>query len=174
MRSEASLKAQQGFTYVGAMFIVFLLSLNLTLASTLYSFNQQREQELQLIFIGNQFKQAIANYYQKSPGVAKRYPQNFEVLLMDNRFVNTQRHLRKLYKDPITNQQDWGIIRAYDGGIMGVYSLSNKKVLKTSNFAADNLSLTDKVYYSDWKFTFEPAAILPQKAADQTPMPITQ
>lgn len=169
MKNNAIYKSQSGFTYIGALFIVFLISLNLTLASVLYSFSLQREKEQQLIFIGNQFKQAIENYYFKSPGVVKRYPQNFNDLLADNRFVNTQRHLRRIYKDPMTSKADWGIVKAYDGGIMGVYSLSEQKVLKTSNFSEENIALESKTFYSDWKFTFEPVAAQPQNAIDHIP-----
>jgi len=151
------LKKQSGFTYVGVLFLVFLLGLNLSLASTLYSFNQQREKEQQLIFIGNQFRRAIAEYYLKSPGTVKKYPQKLEDLLSDNRFVNTQRHLRKIYLDPISLERSWGIIPAPEGGIMGIYSLSNQQVLKASNFNLVDLNLNGQLRYSDWKFLFAPA-----------------
>ena len=159
MKVSFSIQHQSGFTYIGALFIVLLISLNLSLASVLYSFNLQREKEQQLIFIGNQFQQAIANYYFKSPGVVKRYPQNLNDLMTDNRFVNTQRHLRKIYKDPMTGKTDWGLVKSHDGGIMGVYSLSEQKVLKSSNFGEKNRALENKTIYSDWKFIYEPIVI---------------
>ena len=107
-----------------------------------------------MLFIGNQFKQAIALYYQRTPGTIKRYPQRLEDLLEDNRFVNLQRYLRKIYLDPITKTQEWGLVKAPDGGVMGIHSLSAEKTLKTANFDLFNLELENKTRYSDWQFTY--------------------
>lgn len=156
-----------GFTYLGLLFIIVLLGITLALAGTLYSFAQQREKERQLIFIGNQFKQAILNYYLASPGNIKRYPLRLEDLLQDNRFVSVQRHLRKLYTDPITKSQDWGLVKAPDGGIMGVYSKSTDLTLKTSGFDLIASNLPNKPRYQDWKFTYDNPLI--QKPLDSLP-----
>jgi type II secretory pathway pseudopilin PulG len=147
-------KSNNGFTYIGLLFVIWLLAMNLTLASTLYSFTQQREKERQLIFIGNQFKQAIAQYYQHTPGTVKRYPRNLDDLLQDNRFVNIERHLRKIYIDPMTEKPEWGLVKAPDGGVMGVYSLSSGKALKTSNFDLGDINLHEQSRYSDWQFVY--------------------
>jgi len=148
------IRKNYGFTYLGLLFIIVLLGINLALAGTLYSFAQQREKERELIFVGNQFIRAISLYYQSTPGTIKRYPRNFEDLLMDNRFVNLQRYLRKIYFDPITRTQEWGIVRAPDGGIMGVYSQSTKKPLKTSDLSLHN-SILNKESYQDWQFIWD-------------------
>ncbi|NOU25002.1 MAG: type II secretion system protein [Methylotenera sp.] len=158
------LNKNNGFTYLGLLFIIALMGVTLALAGTLYSFVQQREKERQLIFVGNQFKQAISLYYQRTPGNIKRYPQRLEDLLQDNRFVSLQRYLRKIYVDPITRTQEWGLVKAPDGGFMGVHSLSTGKSLKTSNFDSSNLDFHNKTHYSDWQFTYE--NIEPQKPLD--------
>lgn len=153
-----------GFTYLGLLFIIVLLGITLALAGTLYSFAQQREKERQLIFIGNQFKQAITFYYQYTPGSIKRYPLRLEDMLQDNRFVSVKRHLRKIYIDPITKSQDWGLVKAADGGIMGVYSKSTDVTLKTAGFDFLDANMPNKPRYIDWKFTYEEP--LPQKPLD--------
>ena len=80
---------------------------------------RQREKERELLFIGNQFRQAIERYYERSPGELKKYPASLEELLKDNRFVTTQRHLRRIYRDPMTGNTEWGMVNAPEGGIMG-------------------------------------------------------
>ena len=165
-------KKNGGFTYLGLLFIIALLGISLALAGTLYSFAQQREKERQLLFVGNQFKQAISLYYQHSPGTVKRYPMRLEDLLQDNRFVNLQRYLRKIYIDPITKTQDWGIVKAPDGGVMGIYSLSTDKALKTANFDLYNLELENKTRYSDWQFTYENTEGLLQNGAKGSHNPL--
>jgi len=52
-----------------------------------------------------------------------------------------RRHLRRLYPDPITNSAERGLVKAPDGGVMGVYSLSEQPVLKTGNFRVVDHSL---------------------------------
>jgi type II secretory pathway pseudopilin PulG len=143
-----------GFTYIGLLIIIAIMGINLALAGTIWSFTQQREQERQLIFVGNQYLQAIGNYYQRTPGSVKTYPATLQNLLQDNRYVSTQRHLRKLYADPITQSQDWGIVTAPQGGIMGVYSKSKLQPIKNAGFKQINANFEGQKKYSDWQFIY--------------------
>ncbi len=153
---------QVGFTYIGVLFLVVLLGISLALASTLYAFKQQRQKEKQLLFIGNQYRNAIKHYYEKTPGSIKRYPRNLKELLEDNRFLSKQRHLRRIYTDPMTLTKQWGLIKAKDGRVKGVHSLSTEKVLKVSNFSIANINLNNRSTYSDWHFVYEPPVSLKQ------------
>ena len=45
------------------------------------------------------------------------------------------RHLRRLYRDPITGQDEWGLVEAPGGGVMGVYSRSEDEPIKSGNFS---------------------------------------
>jgi type II secretory pathway pseudopilin PulG len=124
----------------------------------------QREKEAELLFIGNQIRNAIASYYLRG---ARVYPASLEDLLKDPRFPGTVRHLRKLYRDPITNTTDWGLIAAPGGGIMGVYSKSEAAPLKRAEFDAPNRGLEDrakqlgdKLAYKDWQFVYVGAPIV--------------
>jgi hypothetical protein len=87
---------------------------------------------------------------------------NFAELLKDNRQLSTVRHLRRIYMDPMTNSQDWGVVRAPDGGIMGVHSNSNASSLKQHHFLAQDEAFEGAKNYSDWKFIYEPGP-LPSK-----------
>ncbi len=154
-RHERPGLAQRGFTYLAVIFLLAIMSLSSALVVQLWSLIRQREQEKQLLFVGNQFRLAIQRYYERTPGSVKAYPKNLEVLLHDVRFPGAQRYLRKIYTDPITGHADWGFVPGPGGTIMGVYSLSDKRPLKQKNFKEMNHSFEQKNTYSEWKFVFQ-------------------
>jgi type II secretory pathway pseudopilin PulG len=148
---------QNGFTLLGTLIAIAAMGAALAAYGELASHAAQREKEQELLFIGNQFRQAIGAYYTRSPGAVKRFPQKLDDLLEDKRYPNPQRHLRRLYADPITGKPQWGLIQAPDGGIMGVHSLSEERPIKTGAFAARDSTLTGtSMRYSDWTFSYVP------------------
>ena len=147
---------QRGFTYLGVLVIVALMGFGLTAFAELYSHASQREKERELLFIGEQFTNAIASYYNRSPGV-KVYPKKVEDLLEDNRFPKAQHHLRRLYRDPMTESTDWGLVEAPGGGFMGVYSRSEETPIKTGHFAAAEQAFEAAEHYTKWMFTYSPS-----------------
>lgn len=153
---------QRGFTYMMVLFVIAIASAGMAIAGTVWSTAQQREREVQLLWVGNQMRAAIASYYHRSPG-GPQFPPTLEHLLKDPRFPHTVRHLRQLYPDPITGSGDWGLIVAHGGGIMGVYSKSEGKPWKRKGFEGPNASfadraeaLGDKFSYRDWQFVYVP------------------
>ncbi len=74
---------QQGFTYLALMFAVAIMSAMLATTGIVWSQAGQRDREVELLFVGNQFRQAIALYYQRTPGAVKRYPQKIDDLIED-------------------------------------------------------------------------------------------
>jgi len=117
-------KRQGGFTYLCALLLVAVAGAGLAAISELWSHPRQREKETEPLWIGNQFKQAIGLYYQRSPGTVNRYPEKLEDLLEDRRFVSTQHYLRRIFTDPMTGKAEWQAVAAAIGGIMGVSSTS--------------------------------------------------
>ena len=150
-----NMRNQDGFTYLGVLFLVAILSAALAGTGVIWSTAQQREKEKELLFIGNTFRLAIGAYYQKTPGTIKRYPNNLGDLLKDNRQLVQTRYLRKIYDDPFTGQAKWGLIRASDGGIMGVFSLSEKEPIKRF-FEQESADFIGTKKYSDWRFVYMP------------------
>ncbi len=151
-RGCRSIRSQEGFTYIGVLLAVALIGTQLALAGVVWSFAQTRQKERELLFVGGQFRTAISQYYLNPKGPQKEYPRRLEDLLKDPRYPGTVRHLRKIYADPITGKKRWGLVRLPNGGIIGVYSLSDEAPIKTGNFRPVNLSFTNKQRYADWKF----------------------
>ncbi|BAU76669.1 type II secretion system protein [Metapseudomonas furukawaii] len=147
---------ERGFTYLGVLFLVMLMGMALAGAGQLWSTTSQRARERDLLWVGNQYAQALRSYYRASPGVAQ-YPASLEDLLEDNRFPSPRQHLRRLYPDPITGRTDWGLVRAFDGRIAGVYSPSRQAPLKQARFPAEWVEFEGLRSYADWRFVAEKA-----------------
>lgn len=152
-RRRRSHPRERGFTYLTAILLVAVAGASLGLVAESWTHARQREKEAELIWVGNQFTQAIGLYYQRSPGAIKRYPEKLEDLLEDKRFLTMQRYLRRIYADPITGKAEWGLIAAPGGGIMGVRSISTARAIRTKDGATS---------YGDWKFMYEPPSPLPR------------
>lgn len=146
-------KSFQGFTYIGLLIIITIAGIGLSEVGVLWQTEMQREREKELLFVGNQYKQAINSYYQNSPGSIKQLPTKLDDLLLDSRFPSIKRHLRQMYVDPMTGKASWGL-EMQGGEIVGVYSTSLLKPFKKNGFKAGYETFTDAVHYSDWKFTF--------------------
>ncbi|PYC13896.1 type II secretion system protein [Pseudomonas mosselii] len=146
---------ETGFTYLGVLLLIAISSVALAATGTLWATSVQRERERQLLWVGGQYAQALRSYYRASPGLAQ-YPQELGELVEDNRFPAPQRHLRRLYPDPVGGQE-WGLLRAVDGRITGVYSRSEAAPLKRSGFDAQWNGFEGLEHYSDWQFVAEQA-----------------
>ena len=144
-----------GFSYPVALLMVVVLSISLMTAQKQWSTMMKREREKQLIFRAGQISKAIESYYNNPSGGASQYPKTFEYLLKDNRHLSVKRHLRKLYKDPMTAKGDWGIVYDGKGGIKGVFSRSSEEPIKKGGFPEKYKLFKDKKKYSDWKFVYE-------------------
>ncbi len=96
---------QKGYTLLILVFAVFMLSIGLLIAVPVWQTQIQREKEEELIFRGNQYVEAIRLFQKKNPG---SLPKSFEELI-------EEKCLRKLYKDPMTEEGEWNIILALGG-----------------------------------------------------------
>jgi hypothetical protein len=160
---------QAGWALFTAMVAVALVS-----AATLVPLRhertaQQRERERELLWIGAQYRRAIASYHAASPGSVPQFPATLEDLLEDKRFPNPRRHLRRLYADPMTGRPDWTLIRE-QGAIVGVASRSAAEPFKRAGFAAEDNTFAGQPRYADWRFV-HPATAAPAAAAAVPPPP---
>lgn len=156
MRNGDGRDRQSGFTYLALLLAVTLIGIGLVAGSEVWSQSRQREREQELLHVGEQFRQAIGYYYERTPGAVKRYPEKLEDLLEDKRYLVKQRYLRRIFVDPVTGKADWGIVAAPGGGIMGVYSKSTAQPLKTANFRQQQAEFEGARRYAQWRFIYQP------------------
>ena len=146
---------QRGFTYLGFLLFVAISGAGLVAYSEVASHTAQREKEAELLFRGEQYRDAIASYYKKE----QRYPKALTELLEDKRFPMPVRHLRRLYRDPITGEDEWGLVEAPGGGVMGVFSRAAEAPIKSGNFSERNREFGEAATYADWKFVHSPPGL---------------
>jgi type II secretory pathway pseudopilin PulG len=160
-------RANRGFTYLIALFLVALMAAGSATLGEMWHTASLREKEAELLYVGNQYRKAIERYYLTGP---RLYPRTLEQLLKDPRAPATVRHIRQLYPDPITGSSEWALVKAPDGGIMGVHSRSEAPPLKKASFKLRDRELADAKTYADWKFVFNPVMpVAPKPPPTATP-----
>jgi type II secretory pathway pseudopilin PulG len=148
-----------GFTYVGLMIAIVILGVALSAVGTVWRTQAQREREQELLFIGREFRAAIAAY---SNANGRQFPQDINDLLEDKRGPEPRHYLRRLYADPMTGAADWTILQADSlgiagfTGIVGVASSSKAVPLKKAGFSVGEEAFADAACYCDWKFVYVP------------------
>jgi type II secretory pathway pseudopilin PulG len=150
MQESAS---QMGFTFMGLLMVVAISGIALAGVGIVWRQDAQREREKELLFIGDQYRKAILSYYESKPptGASSQYPKKLEDLLLDKRFPEVKRHLRKLYLNPLKRDKAWRLV-FQQGAIVGVYYDSAEEPIKKSGFLSPYESFNGTVKYSDWKF----------------------
>jgi type II secretory pathway pseudopilin PulG len=159
-------RAERGFTYLGLLFAVLVMGIALASVGEVWLTAQQREKEKELLFIGREFRRAIASYYEQAPVGKQELPRKLEDLVEDDRFPTVRRHLRKIYIDPMTGKSEWGLLHMGDR-IVGVYSLSKAAPIKQEGFRNDEPELARAASYQDWKFAY--ALATPQVTPPSSP-----
>jgi len=144
----------KGFTYLSVLLLVFVTGTALTTASHSWRTIMQREREKELLFRGDHINRAIESYCKAGGTKQIRFPSRFEDLLKDPRFPAVKRHIRRIYKDPMTENGTWGLILGPGNSIKGVFSKSKHTPLKTGKFPEKYKDFEKAKTYSDWKFVF--------------------
>lgn len=121
-------KRSLGFTYIGLMLVVAIAGIALSGVGIVWKTEMQRENEKELRFVGEQYVAAIASYYECKVCGPQQLPKNLKDLLKDSRAPSVVHHIRKLYRDPMTRSNDWGLIKS-GNRITGVYSKSTLEPL---------------------------------------------
>jgi type II secretory pathway pseudopilin PulG len=146
-------KFQSGFTYIGILMIIAISGIALAGVGIVWHQHTQRENEKELLYIGDQYRKAILSYYENSPSGVQQYPKELKDLLTDERMLDKKvHHIRKLYADPISHGKPWELVRQGDQ-ITGVYSSSKSSPIKKTGFPAPYESFSEAKSYQDWKFT---------------------
>jgi type II secretory pathway pseudopilin PulG len=152
---------QRGYTYLGLLGLLTIMGAALATLGTHWSTAAQRQREAELVFRGEQIRDAIGRY--RAAQNPPQWPPSLQALLEDRRGNSVRHHLRRLYADPFTGQADWALVEAPSragsraGGLpspqlMGVYSRSNVKRLRQDLPPLDG----DEPKVSDWRFVHTP------------------
>ncbi len=149
-------KNQAGIAYLFLLFIVALGSVALLGTSMVWQLEARREKERQLLFVGHEYRSAIAGYYNGSPGTPQ-YPPRLEDLVRDPRYPTPKRYLRRLYRDPMSEDGSWEVIRQ-NGRIIGVASRSRQMPIKVADFPPEDKGFEGSTSYADWRFIHERGA----------------
>lgn len=154
---------QDGFTLLALLAGMVVLALATQAVMFNLSQQAQREREEELLRIGRAYVTAIRDYYEQSPGVVKRWPPTLADLQDDRRFVGMRRHMREAYADPVARSTDWGLVRGEDGGIQGVYSLSERATIRTTAIDLGVVTVGPAERYADWRFVYQPPPAAPRR-----------
>lgn len=153
--------AQQGFGYLLLLFAVAALGVSLAGIGQSARLATQRAREAELVAIGREFADALASYRARTPDGMPSAPATLDELVEDHRFPFRVRHLRRIYRDPVSGVTEWGLVVA-GGRIVGVHSLSTNKPLRPNappgvslggqGGAVDEGAATPETVYADWVF----------------------
>ena len=183
---------QVGFTYIGLLAVVAIAAIGMAGTGIIWHLDSQREREKELLFIGEEYRKAIESYYESSPNGIKQFPSTLDDLVLDKRFPNIKRHIRKLYIDPLPsgaiplgslftsalslgsvsastslNDKQWGLI-LQQTQITGIYSLSKSAPVKKFGFATQYKDFGEATEYKEWRFNYTPNGV-PNKASSNVP-----
>lgn len=143
--------SERGSTLLMVLVAMVILGLSMGIAGSTWKTITQREHEEELFFRGDQYRRAIAHFH-AAWGV---YPKSLEELLEDRRALYVQRHLRRLYLDPMTGAA-FELVRDDSGIIRGVYSADSGQPFRREGFPPEYDDFRKATSYRDWKFVFEP------------------
>jgi type II secretory pathway pseudopilin PulG len=144
--------AADGYTYIGLLLLIAIMTVGLAAIGEVWRTSVQRDKEAELLFVGEEFRRAITLYYDSTPGAVKQLPRTLEELLRDRRYPTVRRYLRKIYRDPITGTQEWGLIKGEGDTIVGVHSVSQGAPFKRAGFPSQYESFSTARTYADWRF----------------------
>jgi type II secretory pathway pseudopilin PulG len=152
-----------GLVLLGVLLVLVLAGLAALVGGEVWATATKREREEELLFVGDQYRRAIESYWRASPGPAT-LPKAMADLLEDDRFPMPVRHLRRLYRDPLDAEADWGLVKI-GNGIAGVYPTSEAPPLKRAGFPDRYVHFEGANAYNQWRFV----AQLPRRAGAPAP-----
>jgi len=178
-QKEASMRSgnsQAGFSYLLLLTWLTIMAIMLLKSQDHLATEVRQQQEEQLLFVGDQIRNAIKSYRGDSGNTDGKpndeirnkdscFPVNFEQLIFDKRNLKSRFHLRRLYLDPFTQKANWVKIFDSQGRWIGVHTSHKGQPLKKIGFSEDYKNFEKVKSYQDWAFKVNEdiSAPLPEK-----------
>jgi type II secretory pathway pseudopilin PulG len=141
----------KGFVYIALLAALVIIGISLGAAGKYWQSVVLRDKEEELLFRGDQYRQAIERYYTAIPTI-RQFPPSIDDLLKDPRTPSGKRHLRRKYKDPFTGEDFIEIRDPLSRRIIGVHSGSDRTPLRQANFPEAYQDFAGKNKYAEWEF----------------------
>ncbi len=151
-------RQQHGMLLIGVLIFIALSALTAVHAGPRWFDARQRAAEEELLFVGEQYRQAIESYWREAPNKVHQLPASIDDLLSDKRFAFPKRHLRKEFRDPLAPKEPFGELRQ-GNALVGVYSRTEGAPFRQAGFAGAQKAFNGAQSYSDWKFQFTPPPV---------------
>jgi type II secretory pathway pseudopilin PulG len=145
------LAKQRGMALAAVNILVLVAALSLLLVTSSARQDKQRMREVELLFIGSQFTRALESYAKPIDGAGQQLPNDLSDLLLDTRSGVERRHLRRVYDDPMTGTNTWGVVRD-QRGIVGIHSTSKTSPLRKAGFSPQQDFFRNAKGYHEWVF----------------------
>lgn len=152
-----------GVVLIALLILIALTALAALGAAQRWGTTLRRASEAELLFVGNQYRNAIESYWAASPGPVKQLPGSVAQLLKDDRFPQPVAHLRRTYPDPVTGEPLQLIMHGQT--ITGVRSPSTATPFKHAGFPDRYAHFENAATYEQWRFVFTPPKPGPRPAA---------
>jgi type II secretory pathway pseudopilin PulG len=150
---ERARTAQGGFAYLALLISIAIIGVAAAGTIQLGAIYQRRVAEKELLYVGGEFQRALLDYAETTPLGQPTQPRTLDELLLDPRYPNPVRHLRKLYADPMTGKADWVLVKGLDGQtIIGIHSASTARPIQIAHFPKEFRGFEKKKRYTDWVF----------------------
>jgi type II secretory pathway pseudopilin PulG len=159
--------AQGGFAYLALLISIAIIGVAAAGAIELGAIYQRRMAEKELLYVGGEFQRALLGYAESTPLGQPTQPRTLDELLLDPRYPNPVRHLRKLYADPMTGKADWVLVKGLDGQtILGIHSASTAHPIQIAHFPKEFQGFERKKRYTEWVFVARFAQLMPGGAVN--------
>ena len=151
----AGAAGERGLVLIALLLMLMLVGIGALSAAEVWSTARKHEREVQLLWVGEQYRHAIESYWKSTPGPRKILPTSIGQLLNDDRFPNPVHHLRQAYRDPMAEDIDFDPI-VINNALVGVHSTSKGTPMKHAHFPKRYLQFESAEDYSQWQFMFLP------------------
>ncbi len=154
-RRHARAGGQHGLVLIALLLMLVLVGVGALAAAEVWATTRKREREVELLWIGDQYRRAVESYWKMTPGARKVLPSSISQLLNDDRFPNPVHHLRQAYRDPMAEDTEFERI-VLNNALVGVHSTSKQVPMKQAQFPRRYQKFASAEDYSQWQFVFLP------------------